>query len=114
MAHHHAAQSVLIEDKGSGTQLIQDLRYEKTGVRPIAIEPDGDKITRMSNQSAHIEAGRVILPEAAPWLDDFKAEILAFPNGRFDDQVDSLSQFLGWAERSKRFRVVCGRHYGMF
>ena len=51
MAHHHAAHGVLIEDKGSGTRLIQDLRYEKTGVRPIAIEPDGDKITRMSNQS---------------------------------------------------------------
>ena len=56
----------------------------------------------------------MILPEAAPWLDDFKAEILAFPNGRFDDQVDSLSQFLGWAERSKRSWVVCGRHYGMY
>ncbi len=114
MARRHAAHSVLIEDKGSGTQLIQDLRFDKTGVRPIAINPEADKVTRMSNQSPHIEAGRVILPEAAPWLDELKAEILAFPNGRFDDQVDSLSQFLGWAEHHKRFRVGSCRTIGMY
>ena len=114
MAHRHGAHSVLIEDKGSGTQLIQDLRFEKTGVRPIPITPEADKITRMSNQSARMEAGHVFLPESAPWLDEFKAEIMAFPNGRFDDQVDSLSQFLGWAEHNKRFRVGGGRHYGMY
>ena len=114
LAHRHAAHSVLIEDKGSGTQLVQDLRYEKTGVRPIPMTPDTDKETRMSNQSAHIEAGQVFLPESAPWLDEFKAEIMAFPNGRFDDQVDSLSQFLRWAEDRKRFRVVCGTHIGMY
>jgi hypothetical protein len=53
---------------------------------------------------ARIEAGQVFLPEDAPWLEDFKAEVLAFPYGRFDDQVDSLSQFLSWAERRKRNR----------
>ncbi len=114
MARRYGAHSVLIEDKGSGTQLMQDLRFEKTGVRPIAITPDADKVTRMSNQSAHIEAGQVMLPETAPWLDEFKAEVMAFPNGRFDDQVDSLSQFLGWAEHHKRFRARSGRHYGMY
>jgi predicted phage terminase large subunit-like protein len=107
------AHSVVIEDKGSGTQLIQDLRYEKTGVPPIAITPDSDKITRMSNQSAHIEAGQVFLPKSAPWLDEFKAEMMAFPNGKFDDQVDSVSQFLAWAEYNKRNRARSGRHIGM-
>ena len=68
----------------------------------------------MSNQSAHIEAGQVILPETAPWLDEFRAEIMAFPNGRFDDQVDSLSQFLGWAEHNKRYRIRSGWVTGMF
>ncbi len=114
MALRHAAHSVLIEDKGSGTQLIQDLRFEKTGVRPIAITPEADKVTRLSNQSAHIEAGQVFLPESAQWLDEFKLEIMAFPNGRFDDQVDSVSQFLGWAELRKRNRVICGRLIGMY
>jgi predicted phage terminase large subunit-like protein len=45
----------------------------------------------------HIEAGRVLLPAEAPWLDEFRTELLRFPQGRHDDQVDSLSQFLAWA-----------------
>lgn len=106
LARRKGAHSVLIEDKGSGTQLIQDLRQAKTGTRPIKIEPEGDKITRMSNQSAKIEAGQVFLPKDASWLDEFKAEILAFPSGKFDDQVDSLSQFLGWAEQKKRRKAT--------
>lgn len=102
MARRFGARIVLIEDKGSGTQLIQDLRYERNGVRPIAMDPEADKITRMSAQSDKIESGRVHLPERAPWLDDFKAEIMAFPNGKYDDQVDSVSQFLNWIDVRRR------------
>jgi phage terminase large subunit-like protein len=32
----------------------------------------------------------------APWLDDLRSEVLAFPHGVHDDQVDSISQALGW------------------
>jgi predicted phage terminase large subunit-like protein len=97
-AVRHHAQVVLIEDKGSGTHLIQDLRQDGL-IRPIAILPEGDKVTRMAAQTAKIEAGHVLLPEQASWLQDFQTEILQFPNGRHDDQVDSLSQFLAWATR---------------
>jgi hypothetical protein len=38
----------------------------------------------------------VYLPEDAPWLGEFMSELLALPNGRHDDQVDSVSQFLFW------------------
>jgi hypothetical protein len=48
-------------------------------------------------QSAKIEAGHVYLPRDAPWLDGFLLELLAFPHGRHDDQVDSVAQFLTWA-----------------
>lgn len=48
-------------------------------------------------QAAKLEAGCVFIPEQAPWLEDFRNEILQFPDGRHDDQVDSMSQFLGWA-----------------
>ncbi|MET4120500.1 hypothetical protein ABIB90_007540 [Bradyrhizobium sp. JR4.1] len=37
------------------------------------------------------------LPSDAPWLDEYLSELLAFPYGRHDDQVDSTSQFLNWA-----------------
>jgi predicted phage terminase large subunit-like protein len=50
----------------------------------------------MSAQSAKLESGQCLLPANAVWLEDFKAELLAFPAGRHDDQVDVLSQFLGW------------------
>ena len=64
----------------------------------IGLRPDKDKITRLSAQSAKIEAGQLLLPTKAPWVEDFKTEILAFPGGRHDDQVDALSQFLEWTD----------------
>jgi predicted phage terminase large subunit-like protein len=102
-AARHSAASVLIEDAGTGAPLIQDLRREGK-LRPIPIRPERDKIVRLDAQSPEIEAGHVLLPEQAPWLDDFRAEILAFPYGRYDDQVDSASQFLAWAKRNQNVR----------
>ena len=95
LRRQHAADAVLIEDRGSGTQLIQALLEE--GLHAIAVAPEADKATRLYAQSMHIEAGRVLLPAEAPWLDEFRTELLRFPQGRHDDQVDSLSQFLAWA-----------------
>ena len=59
-------------------------------------------MTRMSAQSAKIEAGYVLLPERAPWLQDFQTEILQSPAGKHDDQIESLSQFLKWVSRPRR------------
>jgi predicted phage terminase large subunit-like protein len=84
--------SLLIEKKGFGLSLIQDLRREN--IHAIGVDPDGDKILRMAAQTAPIEAGAVHLPSHAPWLDEFKKEVLSFPKGRHDDQIDALSQGL--------------------
>jgi predicted phage terminase large subunit-like protein len=102
-----SATSVLIEDKGSGTGLIQQLKSEDK-VRPIAIQPNGSKADRMAAQSVQIEAGRVFLPRKADWIDEFRIEMLGFPHGSYDDQVDSVSQFLNWiADRDRRMlRVI--------
>jgi predicted phage terminase large subunit-like protein len=99
-AFRHDAHTVLIEDKGSGTSLIQDIKQEDNyGIlNPIGILPEGDKITRMSAQSSKIEAGQVHLLKQASWLGDLKAELLQFPRGAHDDQVDSISQFLNWIQ----------------
>jgi predicted phage terminase large subunit-like protein len=81
----------LIEDAGSGTSLIQDLR----GLTPImGMRPVGDKVVRLQTVTPLIEAGRVHLPTRAPWLDAFKRELLSFPRSANDDQVDALSQLL--------------------
>jgi predicted phage terminase large subunit-like protein len=91
----HSAGIVLIEDKASGTQLIQDLIRE--GLAAVTqYKPEGDKIMRMHAQTAVIEHGFVYLPAAAPWLDDYLHELAVFPNGRHHDQVDSTAQFLDW------------------
>lgn len=89
---------LLIEDKGSGTQLIQQLREEDDPhlPRPIAFVPTADKITRMAAQAVRIEQGHVFVPQDASFMGHFRRELLQFPNGKHDDQVDSVSQFLEW------------------
>lgn len=101
------AELVLIEDRGSGMALVQDLQDYDGGDVPdiIPYEPWADKVTRMHRYSARIEAGRVYLPSSAPWLEEFRAELLQFPHGKHDDQVDSVSQFLSWAENERHERI---------
>lgn len=95
----HAEQfqpdAILMEDKASGQSLIQDLRME-THWPMLSIQPKGDKIARLARVSAMIEAGKVALPNHAPWLADFEREISDFPNVLHDDQVDAFSQYLNW------------------
>ena len=80
--------------------LLQDLRatMPQGMTRPIGIKPEGSKVDRMAAQAAKIEAGHVHLPNSAPWLGEILTELLSFPNGRHDDQVDSVSQFLRWLQ----------------
>ena len=52
--------ALLIEDKGSGMSLIQDLKGE--GIRAIPVKPTMDKVMRMNGHLARIEAGCVQLP----------------------------------------------------
>ena len=54
--------------------------------------PKGEKVMRMMQQTPLIENGRVLIPERAPWLDDYLHELRVFPCGKHDDQVDSTSQ----------------------
>lgn len=99
LAARQGADTVLIEDAGPGMMLLQDLQRDTPNgmSRPIGVKPEGSKADRMVAQSAKIEAGHVHLPREAEWLDSFLLELLGFPQGRHDDQVDSLSQFLKWA-----------------
>ena len=105
------ASAILTEDKASGQSLIQDLKAS-TRLPIIAVEPDGDKLTRLSAQSAKLEAGLVYLPEVATWLPDYERELLTFPFAEHDDQVDSTSQFLGWISASQRqygYEAIAGQ-----
>jgi predicted phage terminase large subunit-like protein len=89
---------VLIEDKASGTQLIQELIAD--GCHGVTrYQPTCDKIMRLHAQTALIENGFVHIPETAPWLAVYPHELTVFPKGKHDDQVDSTAQFLDWFRR---------------
>jgi predicted phage terminase large subunit-like protein len=110
LAARHNAQIILIENAGPGMALLQDLwRDRPQGMpRPLGRKPEGSKADRMVAQSAKIETGQVLLPREADWLDTLLRELLAFPNGRYDDQVDSVSQFLNWSSSRNLFYGMGG------
>lgn len=98
LAERWKPQAILVEDRASGQQLLQDMRRE--GHFPvIATQSVQDKVTRFAAVSAMIEAGRVVLPADAVWLGDFEGEVLGFPASGHDDQVDALTQYLDWVRR---------------
>jgi len=90
LAELHRVDTVLIEDKASGTQLIQELKREGVwAVQPFSPPAGTDKIMRLYAQTALFENGRVLLPRKAAWLLDYVGELISFPGSKYDDQVDS-------------------------
>ena len=90
-------KKVLIEDKASGTQLIQDLKAEGLySIVPCEPPPGSDKIMRLHSQTAIFENGGVLLPKKASWLAEYINELTGFPGSRFADQVDSTTQALDY------------------
>ncbi|MEO6114164.1 MAG: phage terminase large subunit [Sphingomicrobium sp.] len=85
------ADKVIIEDACSGKSLWQDLRASGP-FRPLMTKPWNSKEERFVGTLGEVEAGNILLPTDAPWLDAFRAELKAFPNGAYNDQVDSFSQ----------------------
>lgn len=79
-----------IEDKSSGTGLIQELKSEG-GIPVEGIPRDKDKYTRVQDALPYFEQGDLILPAEAPWVSDFIDELEAFTvddTHAHDDQVD--------------------------
>ncbi|WP_407666747.1 phage terminase large subunit [Microvirga roseola] len=85
----------MIEDTDIGRAITQDLRRSGEW-KAILRKPRFDKEARFLAQSARFESGQVHVPQDAPWLASWLEELLAFPNGRHDDQVDSTSQALDY------------------
>ncbi|MGL4757305.1 MAG: phage terminase large subunit [Aeromonadaceae bacterium] len=88
-----------IEDKASGTGLIQTL--PSLGVSVTGIPRSKDKVSRANDVLHHVESGRVHLPKNKPWLAEYRAEFIQFPMGVHDDQVDptidAINEMLGGA-----------------
>ena len=94
---HFRPSVVLIEDKASGTQLIQELVQE--GLYAVTrYQPQSDKVMRMHAQTAMIENGFVHLPDAAPWLAQYLHEITTFPTAGTTTR-STRPQLLDWFKR---------------
>lgn len=86
-----ALRFMAVEDKSSGTGLIQSIR--KGAYCPIrAIQRNKDKYTRLMDTQGYIESGYIMLPESSPWVSDFLQEMEGI-NPAFnthDDQLDPM------------------------
>jgi len=91
----------LVEDKGNGMaylQLMKDSAAAPCPLIPIEVG-QASKEFRFDKVTPMIEAGNVYLPNTSSWLADYEKELVAFPMGKRDDQVDMTSQYLEWQRK---------------
>lgn len=81
-------RKMVVEDKVSGTGLIQSVKRKAIPV--IALQRDRDKYMRALDAVPSVASGLVYIPKKAKWRNDFIAEVAAFPDGAHDDQVDPM------------------------
>jgi predicted phage terminase large subunit-like protein len=94
LANQYKPAAILIEDKASGQSLIQELKRDtRLPIKPIKI--DTDKLSRVHAVTTTLEHN-TYLPADAAWLRNYLDNLLVFPNGAHDDDVDSTSQALGF------------------
>ncbi len=87
------ASGLYIEDKASGTGLIQQLQRGNQFIPVIPVQRTKDKLTRLMEVQPRIQSGQVFIPEYAPWVVDFISECEAFTatdTHKYDDQIDPL------------------------
>jgi predicted phage terminase large subunit-like protein len=95
--------ALLIEDSPISKGLIQALKNKNINVVPVT--PDKDKRSRVIAQSDLFEGGSVFIRDRAEWREIFIRELLDFPGGRHDDQVDALVQGLAY-QRGQWLRTI--------
>jgi predicted phage terminase large subunit-like protein len=95
LAERFKPNVVLIEDASTGQALAPELKQALSApVKPVP--PERDKIGRVYVQQDKFEAGHVLFPKKAPFLAELETELLTFPQGKADDQVDSITQALAY------------------
>lgn len=93
----HSPLAIYVEDTSNAIALIQQLR-RNSALPVVPVKTHGSKMSRIEGITGVLEAGKVLLPKEAPWLEDFERELLSFPNGKHDDQVDAFAIALGHAQ----------------
>ena len=100
----------IVEDTELGRALTQEIR-RTSDHRPRLVRPRGEKTARLEAHAPAFEAGRVHIARGFEWCDNYRKELLAFPFGSHDDQVDATSQAMTYlAQRAARGRSMQRRN----
>ncbi len=97
---------VLIEDKGSGISLIQELKRLGIRLKAIGRGKGDDKISRAHVASVMLEQGVVWYPKDKPWATEVIRQCASFPNAKYDDLTDTVTDALIFLRHYKRLEVV--------
>ncbi len=90
VARRAGAEAIAVEDVGYQRAVVEEL-LRRTSFDVRAIRPHGDKVARFAPVEARYQHGLLFHNRDMPGLNEFEAELLAFPVGEHDDQVDALS-----------------------
>lgn len=92
--HGGTLRFMAVEDKASGTGLIQSLQQDSSVPIPVrAVQRNIDKVTRALDTAPMVAAGRVHLPAGASFVSEFRDECRRFSRQdthKHDDQVDTM------------------------
>lgn len=94
LMRHWQVNHAIVEDSGMGAQLLENYQG-KLPAPLVSYTPagKGSKDFRFDAAAPWITSGKVLFPKEAPWLANFINELVAFPNGANDDQVDAFSMY---------------------
>jgi predicted phage terminase large subunit-like protein len=96
--------SVIVEAKASGQPLIDEMRRSGLFVQDYIPGKGQDKIARLNAVSDMYASGQVWFPETR-WATETVEEILAFPSGEHDDEVDTMTLALIRARKGGMIRL---------
>lgn len=104
-AQEYKPDVVLIEDKASGQSLVEDFKLE-SALPILPYKPDRDKIARAYAVTPVVDIGQVYLPQEAEWKIDFLDNLLAFPYGKHDDDVDSMTMAIRYLMQKYAYNLM--------
>ncbi len=90
LAEQYNASTIAVEAVGY-QQVVADELVRSTMYAIKPIKPATDKVTRATPLAAKYEQGLIWHPRTAAWLRDYEDELIAFPVGEHDDQVDAVT-----------------------
>jgi predicted phage terminase large subunit-like protein len=112
MAHEQYADwepdSVIVEAKASGQPLIDEMRRSGIFVQDFSPGKGQDKIARLNAVADMFASGHVWFPETS-WAAQTVEEILAFPAGEHDDEVDTMTLALMRVRKGGLLRLTTDR-----